>query len=157
MARLEERVAAIEAREAILETLYTYGHALDYGYEEEFLDCWAPEGTLRWQGHPAYAGRDVLRKAFRWHTHAPDAYHKHLLVEPRIRIAGDRATCDSYFARLDDSPEGPVLRSFGRYRDVLVRCDDGRWRFEDRRHEAESRIPSAWAPPSGIEVIVGSE
>ena len=46
-------------------------------------------------------------------------------VEPRVRLDGDRATVESYFARLNDSPDGPVVRSFGRYFDVLVRDADG--------------------------------
>jgi hypothetical protein len=62
-------------------------------------------------------------------------------VEPRIDLAGDRATADSYFARLAAASEGPQLASFGRYRDVLTRCPDGRWRFGERRTELENRKP----------------
>ena len=32
----------------------------------------------------------------------------------------------------------PVLWVFGRYRDTLVRCADGRWRFSLRIAEVES-------------------
>jgi hypothetical protein len=150
---LEERVRALEDERSILHTLHTYGHSLDYGYEEEFLDCWSETAVLRWYNHPPYSGRELLTSVFRWHTHAPEVYHKHLLIEPRIALAGDTATADSYYARLDNSPSGPVLRSFGRYRDVMVRCPDGRWRFQERRHEPESRIPEAWAPEEGMETI----
>jgi hypothetical protein len=42
--------------------------------------------------------------------------------------------------RMDHGPEGPIARSFGRYRDLLHRCDDGIWRFTERRTELESKI-----------------
>ena len=48
-------------------------------------------------------------------------------------LDGDAATAESYFTRLNDSPRGPVVRSFGRYLDVLVRCDG--------RRLAHSRAP----------------
>jgi ketosteroid isomerase-like protein len=60
-----------------------------------------------------------------------------------VHVNGDEATAESYFARLNDSPEGPVVRSFGRYMDVLVRCQDGAWRIRHRRLERESLIPGA--------------
>lgn len=136
---------------AILRTLYTYGHAIDYGFEDEFVDCWVPDGVLYWPDpHPPYVGHDALREVFRRHTHAPEVFHKHMIVEPRIDVDGDSATVDTMFARLDHYPEGPEVSSYGRYRDRLVRCDDGRWRFVERRTEREStrpnRIPSGSLP-----------
>ena len=144
-ADFERRLQALEDERSILDTLYAYAHSLDYGVRGEWIDCWAPDAVLYWP-HATFEGRDAIGEAFDGHSHAPEAYHKHFLVEPRVAIDGARATVDSYFARLNDSPEGPVVRSFGRYRDVLVRCDDGRWRFQERRLERESLIPNA--PPT---------
>ena len=75
------------------------------------------------------------------HTNAPDVYHKHMLMEPTIEIDGDRATALSYFSRFDRSLNGPLVSSFGAYRDVFVRCPDGRWRIKERRAEIEGRVP----------------
>lgn len=86
------------------------------------------------------AGREAIRDAFRGHTHAPDMFHKHLLFQPLIRLDGDRATVESGFARLDEGEDGPIVRSFGRYADVLVRCDDGRWRFAERESFIENSV-----------------
>jgi ketosteroid isomerase-like protein len=136
---LEDRLGRLEDEQAILRTLSTYGHGLDYNLEAEFLDCWTEDAVLIWPDRPPIVGREAIATAFRAHTHAPAVFHKHVIVEPRIEIAGDRATSECYFARLDDYEDGPEIRSFGRYRDVLQRGGDGRWRFQERRTEREAR------------------
>lgn len=142
-ATLEARVQRLEDEREILRTLYTYGHAIDYGYEEEFVGCWIEDGLLVWPGVGEIRGREALGVVFRLHTHAPDVVHKHFLSQPLIRFEDGRARVDSMFARLDPYPEGPQMKGFGRYRDVLVPCDDGRWRFETRRAEGEAGRPGA--------------
>jgi ketosteroid isomerase-like protein len=139
---VEERLQALEDERAILDRLYAYGHSLDYGIRDAWLDCWADDAVLKWP-HETFTGREAIGRAFDGHSHAPDAYHKHFLVEPRVRLNGDEAAAESYFARLNDSPGGPVMRSFGRYVDVLIRCADGAWRIRARRLERESLIPGA--------------
>ena len=139
---IEQRLRLLEDERAIVDTLYAYGHAIDYGLRDEWLDCWTETAVLHWP-HESYTGREEIARAFDGHSHAPERYHKHVLVEPRIRVDGDRATAESYFTRFDATVDGPLVRSFGRYRDLLVRCDDGRWRFQERRAERESLIPDA--------------
>ena len=65
-------------------------------------------------------------------------FHKHFVVEPVVSITGDVAAVSSMFARLDRYADGPGIRAFGRYRDTLVRCADGRWRFTARYAEVEA-------------------
>ena len=132
MSSLEERVQRLEDERAVLDRLYAYCTSLDYGHRDEWLDCWTEDGVLAWP-HETFTGRDEIARAFDGHSHAPEAFHKHVIVDPRVRLNGDEATAESYFTRLNDSPEGPVVRSFGRYMDVLVRCDDGAWRIRERR------------------------
>ncbi|MBM3678913.1 MAG: nuclear transport factor 2 family protein [Actinobacteria bacterium] len=139
---LDARLGRLEDERAILDTLYAYGHSIDYGERNVWLDCFTPSAILRWP-HATLTGHDEIGVAFDEHSHAPQAFHKHFLVEPRIRVEGDCATADSYFTRIDDGPSGPFLRSFGRYRDVLVRCADGRWRIQERLAERESLVPEA--------------
>ena len=55
-----------------------------------------------------------------------------------IDVDGDKATCVSYLVVVMEHEDVPVLRVFGRYRDRLVRGDDGRWRFRERIAEIES-------------------
>lgn len=138
MPTLEQRVQRLEDERSILQALYAYGHGLDYGLEEAFLDAFAEDGVLHWPSKPGIEGQAALRAAFRNHTHAPAAYHKHFLVEPRIEVDGDRATVQSMFARLDRYGGVPNLRSYGRYLDIMIRCKDGRWRIKERRCEREA-------------------
>lgn len=142
MSSLEERLQRLEDERAILDRLHAYCYSLDYGWRDEWLDCWTEDAVLAWP-HETFTGRDDIGRAFDGHSHAPEAFHKHVVVEPRVRLHGDEATAQSYFARLNDSPEGPVVRSFGRYLDLLSRCDDDAWRIRERRLERESLIPGA--------------
>ncbi len=141
IAGIEDRLRLLEDERDIQRTLYTYGHALDYGYEAEFVDCWTEDAELFWPASGIIKGRAAIQAAFRRHTHAPAAVHKHLVIDPFIKIEGDRARVDSMFARLDPYDDVPEIRAFGRYRDVLVRCADGRWRFVERLAELEAKRP----------------
>ena len=151
MTTIEERLRLLEDEQDILKTLYAYGHGIDYGLEADWLDCWHEDAVLQWPNRDPIKGHAALRAAFRVHTHAPTAFHKHVIVEPRIAIAGDRATAQTMFARLDRYKSGPALRSFGRYLDVLARCKDGRWRFTERiceREASRAETPIGAHPPA---------
>ena len=144
MSTIEERLQALEDERDILHVLYTYGHAMDYGIEleKEFADIWTEDAVLH-HSYATFVGRDRIMAAFHAHTHAPDAYHKHCLVEPRIMIVGNEATSVAYTFALWDFGDAPALMAFGRYKDVLVRCDDGRWRIRERRVENECNMSPA--------------
>ena len=154
MTSVEQRLQLLEDERAILRTLYTYCHSIDYGLEDQFSDLWCEDATLAFSFDVAMArtatgltnrsfdGRTEIIEFFRAHTHAPDQYHKHLLLDPRIEVDGDRATAQTYYIRLDEQLAGPVMSSFGRYIDELVRSPDGRWRLRSRQGQAENRVPN---------------
>jgi hypothetical protein len=144
---IEARLQRLEDERAIMEVLYRYGHALDYGNEEAFMDCWHESTVLQWPGRAPIRGHAELRQAFRNHTHAPRHYHKHFVLEPLIDIAGDNATVTSMFARLDSYGQLPRIRAFGRYLDKFVRCADAKWRMIERIAEREVWRPE---PPDGM-------
>ena len=142
---LAVRLQRLEDDAAIRETLYAYGSALDYGDREQFLRCFtadaeyvvtmrlAPDGGMTFRGH------DELGAYFDGHTHAPDAWHKHVTTNIVAAIDGDTAEVTSYFLRVDagaDAAPATVLAS-GRYVDVVVR-DGGSWRIRSRRCEVEN-------------------
>ncbi len=143
MKKLESRIRVLEDERAILSTLYRYGHALDYGDEESWMDLWSPTARLYWPQTDFISGSEMFVAVFRAHTHAPDMYHKHFIAEPLIAIDGDRATAQTMYTRLDSYDGVPKIRSFGRYLDVLVRCADGRWRFEERIAQIEVMRPGS--------------
>jgi hypothetical protein len=155
MEDLAARLAALEAERAVLANLYQYGHSIDYGLRDRWLDCFTEDAVydLRYRaglelrsrrgGTPTdhgvvYRGQVELAVFIAGHTHAPDRWHKHMLMEPVVTLTDGRARCRSYFARLDERPDGPYIRAFGRYLDQLVECPDGRWRFEERIAQIES-------------------
>ena len=141
MATIEERLQSLEDKREVLRTLHSYGHCLDYGDEAGFMDCWTADASLGWSMFPEpMQGHARIREGFHRHTHAPDAWHKHMLAEPKITLQGDNATVQSMFFRLDPyrSTGGPEVYAFGRYIDTLVRCSDGRWRFSRRIVEKEA-------------------
>jgi hypothetical protein len=133
-----DRLRALEDERAILETLFAYAYAMDYGSEDEFLDCWTDDAILEWPGREPFVGRKMIREAFAGSPHAPAVFNKHVALQPRIRLDGNRATVTSYYARLRPHAEGPQVNSFGLYLDSLVRCPDGRWRFQHRRVQRET-------------------
>ena len=111
---LEARLALLEAEQAILKTLYRYGHSIDYGDEEAWVDCFTEDGVfdvrarLSHQPNRLISGRDELRAFIKRHTRAPELWHKHLLIEPLIEVDGDTATVRSYLAVVMEHEDEPI-------------------------------------------------
>jgi ketosteroid isomerase-like protein len=148
-AELSSRLGALEDERAIRATLYRYGHALDYGAEADWVNCFTEDalyevryrvdggaGTGRVDQH---RGHQQLAAFAAGHSRPPQRWHKHVLIEPIIELDGDRATVTSYFLRIDEHEGERVIYAFGRYLDMLMRTPDGRWRFATRVAEVESR------------------
>jgi ketosteroid isomerase-like protein len=134
---VEQRLRAVEDKEAITETINSYGPALDDERRDDYLDLWADGASLIWPGSPAIVGRDAIGAAFDAHRRPQGARRPmHVVSNLRITLDGDRAEATSYWVRFngDDGRVRPF--AYGRYRDLLVRCPDGRWRFSERSTEA---------------------
>ena len=140
------RLQLLEDERAILQTLYQYGHAMDYGPDADFIDCFAPGGVwdVRMRKTPNGAftcvghGEIAASLAAQTSVRAPALYAKHLLIEPRIVLDHDVASVQSYFVRIEPRDTGPTqIVASGRYLDRLLRCDDGRWRITERIAEID--------------------
>ncbi len=149
VADLIRRVERLEAERAILDVLHRYGPAIDDGDSAAWAGLFTVDGVWEVEGaasriHLQLEGRDELRSFAEHHTRAPDAFHKHCVVDPVIDIDvdGGRATSTSYLLRLDGFDDGPTVQSFGRYADVLTRDEDGAWHFARRTVLVESVRPS---------------
>ena len=143
---LSERLQALEDERAILQTLYRYGHSMDYGPDADFVDCFTPEGVwdIRMRKSPAGSfqcrGHDEITASLAGQTavRAPAIYVKHLVMDPHIDVTGDQASVQSYFLRVEPRDDGPSqIVASGQYLDRMVRCDDGRWRFTERVAEID--------------------
>ncbi|MBN2099463.1 MAG: nuclear transport factor 2 family protein [Dehalococcoidia bacterium] len=155
MEELEKRLAVLEAERSILSTLYAYAHTIDYGLKEAWLDLFTEDAQYRVeqfgevlpfigvaQPPEGLKGREVLSQYIASHTHAPMLWHKHFLVESVIELEGDgMASVESYFVRLDEDDKGAYVMAYGRYLDKMVKCPDGKWRFQARCCQIESRYP----------------
>lgn len=161
---LERRLAALEHRVAITDRLYAVAHALDYGDEARFVDCFVPEAEIRvherGQDEPThvYLGHAGLHACFENHTQPPELCHKHLYLNPRMTVEGDHASCDCYCAvvAVAKHAAAPELLAFGLNRDRMIHCPDGEWRILARRSEmeAKSALP-VWAVRSGERSVAG--
>ena len=87
----------------------------------------------RWEGG---AG---TREFAMTHTHAPDKYHKHLVLNILVELHGDTASVSSYMFRFDASNgEKSYVWGMGRYLDTMRRDPDGRWRIRSRYPDIEA-------------------
>ena len=153
MTTIEERVQRIADELDIVRVLNRYAHGIDYGDEDDWLDCFTEDAV--WEAHSVaadgtlmrHAGRAALQAFVSGHTRPPELYHKHLVADPIVSVDTDdrdRATAACYLLLVVAGPGGlPAIASFGRYRDELRRCADGQWRIAYRGVEAEAWNP-AW-------------
>jgi ketosteroid isomerase-like protein len=152
---LSARLRALEDRNAILDTLSRYSHALDYGDVAQLKDCftsdtvretWRPDGSVnRWEGA---AGTEAFAIG---HSHAPENYHKHVVTNSLIDLHGDTADVASYMFRFEPRKGQPsFIWGMGRYLDTMRREPDGRWRIVHR----VAQIEDHW---DGRSVLTGSQ
>jgi ketosteroid isomerase-like protein len=156
---IEARVAALEAEREIRDLLTLRSHAVDYGNAPAFVNCYTDDveyetrfmdgvearspnrgGSAEGNSYQ-YRGKQAIEELIARHTHAPEVYHKHLVMDIAIDVSVESGTgsAQSYVMRLDRDQRGiPYVQSFGRYLDTLRRCDDGRWRISKRVTEVEA-------------------
>ena len=139
------RLQKLEDERAILETLHRYGHAMDYGPDRDFLSCFTEDGVwdvkMRRSGAGfRCSGRAEIAASLEGQgsVRVPALYAKHLVVDARIALDGDRATATSYFLRVEPKDGGgSQIVASGRYLDRLIRDSDGSWRFTERIAEID--------------------
>ena len=128
---------------AILETLHQYCHAVDYGLEDAYVGAFTDDAVFdvrKPTGETLHreVGRDELAAYLRRYPKPPSRYNKHFMMDPMITFDNDAATVQSYFLAMRNGDDNkPVVGSFGRYIDRLVKVD-GRWRIAERIAEVEA-------------------
>ena len=142
---LASRLEALEDERSILQTLHRYCHTIELGLEREWVDCFTEDGAfvMHWRDQQGVrsVGRAELAAFIAHHSRAPGRYHKHLYAVPIITLEGSTATATGYVVRIDDDEGTPVVWSFGRYHDKMVKGADGAWRIKERRLELDALHP----------------
>jgi hypothetical protein len=144
---LEQRLKAIEDRDAILKVLNQYAYLVDFGHDvSQYTDLYTDDAIFQPNAangatptSPGVsAGRAGLEKwiinewQMRERLISMGHYRLHMFNEPEIVLDGDRATARSYFKTTDNDNGRIYVVSIGLYEDKFVRSPDGRWRMKER-------------------------
>jgi len=149
MAKTEEdRLRALEDRDAIRELHATYCFLVDDGRFDDLVDCCFAEDArcdfrLLASGlDPLVAeGREEIRVFFESTVAGLLREMSHTVHNQRIVIDGDSASAESYFELTAlDASSGEAILGGGRYFDRLRRLADT-WHFEERRAEIRHLSP----------------
>ena len=152
LATMQRRLARLEAERDIMKLFADYGHAVDAGEEETWVRCFTEDGHFSAVGPDEsrppldVVGRAALRAFAAKHSRRPHLYHQHGQFESRLELDDDAtaAACVTYFIVMmrwhptDPTRHEPVVRSFGRYTDVLVKDTDGAWRLRSRHADLDA-------------------
>lgn len=149
---LEDRVAALEARTAIMELMARYSRGVAARDREQILACFTGDGTMD-VGPVRVSGIDQMReflsdmKPGNAHLEGFDqaSTSTPTISNVEIHLDGDRATatsmCVVFHAGGRDG--GPIVMVRGtEYADDLE-CVDGTWLFATRRHRTNWEY---WVP-----------
>jgi uncharacterized protein (TIGR02246 family) len=133
---VEERLQALEDREAIRALLATYRRALDEKDFEAYADLFGDDGEFVADGRTFRGRAEIL--AMLAEFQATGALTKaagddrHLVANVEIGVDGDRATARSTWVYLTrGAGDEPQLALVGHYEDELRRTTAG-WRFARR-------------------------
>lgn len=127
---LEARVRRLEDLHEIGQLRARYCQYLDDGRWDDLVELFTEDGAF--VGLSVAHGRAALRTFFAdLQRGSLDAWW-HFSSNETIELTGDFATGQTWL----DQPcvvDGRPHIAAGRYTDRIVRCDDGRWRFAERR------------------------
>ena len=139
--RLAARVQAVEDILAIHQLLMDYRRCIDARDFKAYAALFAADGV--WTGSlgtatgPQEIEALLEREVDVFEDDSSREYH--LVANPEITVDGDVGSAESTFCLITRGPgDSPSVTLVGRYRDTLVRAEDG-WKF--RRRETLLDIP----------------
>lgn len=155
LARYVGSLPSWEDERAIRHTMDLYAHSMDYGEEEVWRDCFTEDALfLVSDAQKGYdeiyrvQGDRTLRDYIAAYPRPPAVFAKHVCSQILVRVEGRTATAESFWVAINstggEAGGQPNIMAFGRYKDQLVACPDGRWRFRERICETES---ANWPAP----------
>lgn len=147
-AGLEDRVRALEAREAVRDLLGRYVRAVDAADREALPGLFAPDATWVSPGRARLEGIDeIVRYYGDWFDSSfRDSRHHVCNVVIEVDDDAQGATAGGYYLELASYDELSIV-GFGEYRDVCRRRADGRWEIAAKEVEVRglARLDEGWA------------
>ena len=135
------RVQRLEDLEEIRQLFVDYGRLLDAGDVDAYAALFADEGEVLLGPIGRAKGRAAIAELMRKVKSRATARSFHLVTNPVIQLAGDRATSEVLWTVIRPGGDGRLeVTMFGRHEDELVR-ERGRWRFLRRRGRID--VPAA--------------
>jgi ketosteroid isomerase-like protein len=148
---LEQRVQRMEDESTIRRMLIEYGAFLDAKDYRAYAALFAPDGV--WQGgFGTFIGPAAIEAMLTANLGAPEAgfvnkSNFHMLTNPLITLAGDRAHVESKYLFWTASPDNrPTPLLAGRYVDEFVRVN-GAWKIARRTTWGQIPFRDPNAPP----------
>ena len=149
------QLPAWEDERAIRHTMDLYAHAMDYGEEEIWCDCFTDDALFlvtdaqeNFDEIYRVQGRETLAAYIAAYPKPPAIFAKHICTQILVQVDGDRASSESFWLAVNsgarDGGGQTNIMAFGRCKDRLVSCPDGRWRFSERICETEA---ANWPEP----------
>lgn len=139
MPTIEERVAALEAKDEIRELTATYCHAVVDGDVDTILSLFCQDGVFRMR-KKIVSGQAELSEFYGGgvggQTHKPFIQNHVVQLESDTRATG---RCSVEIRIVQD---GEAYTCAGHYHDTF-RKEGGRWLFEDRHFNAYHYVPLA--------------
>jgi SnoaL-like domain len=133
LAILENSTVRRVPEEEVGRTLALYCQLCDDGRFDEWGELFIEDAQFTVLGRTHHGRGDI--QAWIEKAQAPELRGKHLLGQSIVDVdsGGGTATGVTDYAFIGRTPEGGfAITSAGRYHDIFVRGDDGRWRFATR-------------------------
>ncbi len=139
---LEERIAALEAKDEIRELTAQYCHAVVDGDVEAILGLFCADGTFRMR-NSSFTGTDELRGMYEGGVGAKT--HKPFIQNHVIELQGPDEATGRCSVEIRIFQDGQAMTAAGHYLD-RYRRQDGRWLFAERFYNAYHLSPwsSGW-------------
>ena len=146
-ASIAARIARIEDQLAIERILVDYAAFLDGRDYAHYAGLFAPDGEWKNAGgsHKGPPAIQQMLERTMGPAGAPNLSNYHIITNPRVDLAGDRATATSRYLFVMRTANGqPMPALAGVYHDEFVRLS-GHWKIQRRVADDIMPTPEEWA------------
>lgn len=165
IAQLQERLVALEDREAILALKARYWRSMDLGLVDDVAACLSENVAIDFEGMPPTQDRESFIAIVRATAGKAGAFHVHHGHNPEVALVdADRATgrWEIFYSGID-LPHRLVMQMSGVYEDRYVKTDD-RWliqamtmrqtSFSSRTVDADGHVNVSLPGAAGLTIEV---